>query len=279
MEARLNEHDWLETKNATVAVATCTVRRLKRVNFKDHFSGHSPDYSAYRPQYPADLFTRLAALCSENHLAWDCATGSGQAAVSMAQHFDHVIATDASDNQISHATACPTVEYRIATAENSGLAPNSIDLISVAQAVHWFDIEAFAAEVVRVLKPDGVLAVWTYTDISISTELDEPLDRFHADIVADYWPPEREMVDNSYADIDFPLEPIPFDALQMHADWNLAGLLGYLNTWSSVKAYQRKHGRNPVDLIQDELVQHWGAPARVREATWPLIVKAWRKPA
>ncbi len=246
------------------------------MTFKDHFSGHAPDYRQYRPGYPAELFSRLAELAPGHATAWDCATGSGQAAIALADHFAQVIATDASANQIAHALPCPGVTYRVAAAEHSGLADASVDLISVAQAVHWFDLNKFAAEARRVMQPDGVLAVWTYVDISFDTELNVPLDRFHTEIVHAYWPPERRLVDNNYADIALPFVEIPFAPLQISADWDLAALLGYLNTWSAVKNYQRQHGRNPVELIQDELASLWGDPQATRRATWPLIVRAWR---
>ena len=245
--------------------------------FKDHFSGHSPEYSAFRPHYPEQLFAYLASLCAEHHLAWDCATGSGQAAISLANHFHQVIATDASENQIANATRANSVTYSVAPAESSGLPADSVDLITVAQALHWFDIKAFSAEADRVLKAQGALAVWTYGVLMFGNGLDPIIEHFYHDIVGDYWPFERQMVEGGYADIEMPFDEIPSVPMEMTEHWKFADLIGYLNTWSAVRAYEKENGSNPLGLVHDELLRAWGDPNTVRVSTWPLVLRIWRK--
>jgi len=247
------------------------------MSFKDHFSGHSSQYSEFRPRYPDKLFSLLAALCAEHDLAWDCATGSGQAAAGLIEHFDNVIATDASANQIADAARTDGITYNVATAENSGLQTEAVDLATVAQALHWFDIDAFTNEAIRVLKPDGVLAVWTYGLLAFDTGLDAIIRHLYADIVGEYWPFERNMVEGGYANVDMPFTEIPANPMEMTAEWDFSGLIGYLNTWSAVKAYEKANGNNPLELVQADLHRQWGVVDRTRIATWPLLVKVWRK--
>jgi SAM-dependent methyltransferase len=247
------------------------------MTFKDHFSGHSHEYSAFRPRYPAGLFSTLASFCTAKDLAWDCATGSGQAAVSLADHFREVMATDASENQIANAAQVRGVTYSVATAENSGIASETVDLITVAQAVHWFDIDAFSKEANRVLKEDGVLAVWTYGLLTFDDGLDPIIEKFYSDIVGDYWPFERKMVEGGYSDLAMPFDDIATGPMEMTEHWAFAELIGYLNTWSAVRAYEKEHGSNPLELVYDNLLREWGDPATVRVSTWPLFMKAWRK--
>lgn len=247
------------------------------MNFKDHFSGHSAQYSEFRPRYPDGLFSWLSSLCEEHNCAWDCATGSGQAAASLVEHFGKVIATDASANQISDAAVTDGVSYKVATAENSGITPNSIDLITVAQALHWFDIPAFEAEADRVLKDDGILAVWTYGLLEFGTELDKTLEHFYSGIVGEHWPFERKMVESGYAQVQLSFTEVPAATMEMTESWGFADLLGYLNTWSAVKAFEKDQGHNPIEKIEADLLRQWGNIDTKRTVTWPLYVKAYRK--
>ena len=185
------------------------------MTFKDHFSAHSRAYSEFRPSYPASLFSYLASSCAAQDLAWDCATGSGQAAVSLANFFTRVVATDASAEQIANATQKKGVSYAGAQAENSGLDANTVDLITVAQALHWFDIDAFAVEAGRVMKTEAVLAVWTYGLLTVHEKLAELLKYFYADILGVFWPFERKIVEGGYADIIFPCGEIPSPPMEM----------------------------------------------------------------
>lgn len=247
-------------------------------NFKDHFSGHSADYRTYRPTYPEAMYEYLSSLCAEHHCAWDCATGNGQAAIGLAKYFDEVIATDASAGQIDNADGPANVEFRVASAEHSGLDNASVNLVTVAQAIHWFDLEAFKGEVERVLKPGGVLAVWLYGLLTVNAEIDAVVNHLYGPVLDDYWPPERQLIEEGYRHVSFPYERLDTPEFAMKTRWNLSQLVGYLNTWSAVKKYIERNAANPVEALLSELAIPWGDPASEHEASWPLELLVWRKP-
>jgi SAM-dependent methyltransferase len=248
------------------------------MEFKDHFSGCADSYAATRPRYPAELLDWVAALPAARRLAWDCATGSGQAALGLAGRFARVVATDASERQIANAVPHPRIEYRTAPAEASGLADGSADLVAVAQALHWFDFDRFYAEVRRVLAPGGALAAWTYNLARISPELDPLIDRLARGIVGPYWPPERRWVDEDYRTVPFPFAEVPAPAFELAERWDLARFLRYFDTWSSVGRYRKATGRDPVAEVRDDLAAAWGDPAAPRLVRWPIRVRAGRVP-
>jgi SAM-dependent methyltransferase len=246
--------------------------------FKDHFSSASDRYAAFRPDYPAALYAWLAGLCREHETVWDCATGSGQAAMGLAAHFRRVLATDASAEQIRHAAPHPQVAYRVAPAEASGLAEGSVDLVSVAQAAHWFDLPRFYAEATRALKPGGVLALWGYGRMELPGELDAPFLRFYAETVGPYWPPERALIDDRYRNLDFPFAEIAAPEFSIDVEWSLDRLLDYVSTWSAVRRYQADRGGDPLTALRAQLVAAWGDPAAPRRLQWPLFLRAGRRP-
>ena len=244
--------------------------------FKDHFSSASDRYAAYRPDYPAPLFEWLSSLCAEHDLAWDCATGSGQAALGLAPHFRQVVATDASAEQIRHAEAHSAIDYRVAPAEASGLADRSVDLVTVAQAAHWFDLPRFYTEAARVLKPGGVVALWGYGRMVLPGEMDAPFRRFYAETVGPYWPPERALIDDAYRSLDFPFADIEAPAFFIEVEWSLHRLLDYLSTWSAVKRYQTARGHDPLPALGAELALLWGDPDTAKRLQWPLFLRVGR---
>jgi len=247
------------------------------MSFKDHFSGHAASYAAYRPGYPLRLFEILAGLPQERHLAWDSGTGNGQAAVALAEHFDRVVATDPSAEQLAHALPHPrVVEYRAGRAEESGLADGSVDLATAAQAFHWYDFDRYFAEVRRVLAPGGVVAVWTYNLARVDPEVDRWTDRLARQIVGPWWPPERRWVDEEYQTIPFPFDEIEIAPLRHEESWDLDRLTRYLRTWSSFQRYQKETGRDPLDEIQEGLTKAWGEPNEERTITWPIFIRAGR---
>jgi len=244
--------------------------------FKDHFSGHAADYARARPTYPEELFTFLAGCARRNELAWDCATGNGQAARALAEHFEHVIATDASAQQIEAALPHERVEYRVAPAEDSGLDGESIDLVTCAQALHWFDIRAFLAETWRVLKPGGVLAVWCYGTCAAEVACDRLVQQFYRSLDP-WWPPERAIVETGYRDIELPGAPIDTPIFSMRVEWTVDEMLAYLSTWSATQRCREDTGKEPLEAIDRRLREVWGSQRRM--VTWPLHVKVARKPA
>lgn len=244
--------------------------------FKDHFSKQSKDYSKFRPLYPPQLYEHLSDICGGHALVWDCATGNGQAARGLAGFFDQIVATDGSARQIANAVGPDNVSFGVAMAEQSGLAASSVDLVTVAQALHWFDRGAFFQEVRRVLKPGGILAVWTYNLLKIENDIDLIINKFDQDIIGLYWPPERQLVRDEYGTIDFPFGEIAMPAFNMELSWQLDDLLGYLGTWSSVVRYRQAKGQDPLNEIRSELSAAWGPASDEKRVKWPLSFRVGR---
>lgn len=245
--------------------------------FADHFSRVAAAYAVFRPRYPEALFDWLAGTAPGRRRAWDCGTGSGQAAVALAKRFQEVIASDPSIAQLANAERVPGVSYVAMTAERCALASSTADLITVAQALHWFDRDAFFQETMRVLRPGGLLAVWSYALMTVSPEIDSIIGTFYRDTVGPYWPPGRALVEHGYAGLQLPLPSIPAPALHMDAEWDLAQLMGYVSTWSAVDRYRIDRQEDPVPLLAGQLEHLWGDPAAPRTVRWPLTLIAARK--
>lgn len=244
--------------------------------FADHFSSLAQDYRHFRPEYPARLWHELARQAPRHGVAWDCGCGSGQAAVGLAGFFSRVIASDASSEQIARARRHPKVIYRVAPAESSGLADGEADLAVAAQALHWFDIEAFYREVRRVLAPGGLLAVVGYGWLSINPPIDRLLHFFYAEILGPWWPAERRILDQGYRTVPFPFEQLPTPLFSLRAEWTLPHLRGYLETWSALKEYRTHQGRDPLAPLLPALTRLWGHPHQKRLVTWPLFLRLGR---
>lgn len=246
-------------------------------SFADHFSAVAAAYATYRPHYPAGLSEYLAGLAPSRDVAWDCAAGNGQATFALAEHFERVIATDASEAQLASAPAHPRIEYHVAPAEASGVAAGSIDLITVAQAVHWFDFGRFYAEVHRVAVPRGIIAVWCYGNSRFGdAAIDGLLDHFYSTVVGPYWPAERRYIEEEYRTIPFPFDEIVPPEFEMTERWTLARLLGYLRTWSSTWRFRQVHGVDPVIALERELAPLWGASGEAKGVRWPLALRVGR---
>lgn len=247
------------------------------MHFKDHFSQVAALYCAFRPHYPADLFDYLAGLCAERRVAWDCACGNGQASIPLAARFDVVIATDASGEQIAAAPAHPGVTYRVAAAEQSGLEAKSVDLVTVAQALHWLDCDAFYREVKRVLRESGALAVWAYGNPSVEdAKVNAVIESFYTHKLGPYWPPERKFVETGYRTLPFPFDEIAPPSFEMSEQWTLPQLLGYLRSWSATTRYLKQHAEDPVQSLAEELLVVWGKAGEARRVTWPCFVRVGR---
>lgn len=243
--------------------------------FKDHFSNHASDYQRYRPTYPAALFRALAAVAPDREWAWDCATGNGQAALGLAEHFHHVEATDASAQQIAAAQPHPNVHYSVAPAEASGLPEHRASLITVAQALHWFDASRFYDEARRVAKPGAVLACWSYGRCTVSPGVDAATERLYSGILGDaYWPPERKHVETGYRDLPFPFTEMELPVFHMQVQWDLGAYVGYLRSWSATQAFVKRNSRDPLAEIEEELTAGWGVPERPQTVRWPLSMRA-----
>lgn len=241
--------------------------------FKDHFSHGSGNYRAYRPDYPAGLFHWLATLPLRREAALDCGCGTGQAAVSLAAHFEKVYAVDPSTEQIRNAVPHERVSYRVAPAEATGLPEGSIDLVVTAQALHWFDFDRFYPEVRRVARNGAFFAAFTYGLITVDEAIDSVVGRLYRDILGPCWPPERAHVDAGYRTLPFPFREITPPAFTMRDEWPLAHLMGYLATWSAVKEYRERYGSDPLAGVAEELRTAWGDPDMPKNVAWPLVIR------
>ena len=248
-------------------------------DFKDHFSRNAAQYSAFRPAYPEALFEWLAGHTTGHDLAWDCATGNGQAARGLARHYTHVVGTDASAGQLKHAFVNPRILYRVAPAEHSGLEDGTADIVTVAQALHWLPLTPFFAEVQRVLARGGLVAFWGYGLPSASSaRLDRELQRFYDVIVGPYWPPERQMVDEHYRSVDFPFVELEVPPFAIEHPLTRRGLEGYLRTWSATQRYRSaRPNDDPLDQIAPVLAAEWPDPDEMRVVRWPMFVRAGRR--
>jgi SAM-dependent methyltransferase len=246
------------------------------MSFKDHFSGHANAYARYRPDYPAELFAYLATLTPRREVALDCATGSGQAAVGLADHFALVVASDGSVSQLQNAERHPNVAYVGNLAEQAALRDGSVDLVVAAQAAHWFDHERFYPEVQRVLRSDGALALWTYGLAYVEPKIDAIMRHFYSDVVGPYWPPERRWVESAYRDLPFPMSEVSAPAFQLILEWDLDSLMGYIGTWSAVQRYKRTTGEDPLPALRAEIAPCWPTPIEAKRVMWPVHLRVGR---
>jgi SAM-dependent methyltransferase len=246
------------------------------MNFKDHFSGHAAVYRHARPDYPPALYDFLLAQVPASTCAWDAGCGNGQASIALADRFDQVIASDPSAEQIANAERRPNIDYRVEPAEHSTLAPASVDLVTVAQALHWFDLGSFHKEVRRVLKPGGVVAFWSYADCRVDTQVDAQKDRLYLDLTGPYWPPERALVESGYASLPFPFERIATPSIELCMHWDVEHFLAYLRSWSATQRYVRALEHDPVALVEPALREAWGDPASPRPVRWDFHLHCGR---
>ncbi len=242
--------------------------------FKDHFSDASRGYAAARPSYPGALFDYLRELAPRAEVVWDCATGSGQAAVGLAARFARVIATDASAAQLEHAERRENISYRAATAEESGLGDSSVGLVTVAQALHWFSFGVFFDEAERVLEPGGVIAAWCYGLHAVGAEIDAVIGRYYQETVGAWWPAERRHIESAYATIPCSFDAIETPAFEMRREWTLDEVIAYVRTWSATKRCARETGGDPAGALREELAAVWGTGTR--GVVWPVTLRAWR---
>ena len=242
----------------------------------DHFSRQAAQYRASRPGYPPALLDFLTGLAPARDRALDCATGNGQAAAGLAAHFADVVAIDLSLPQLARAAPVANVHYAAATAECLPLAARTVDLITIAQALHWFATDTFYAEARRVARPGAVIAAWSYGLARIDPAVDAVVDRLYRDVVGPYWPPERRLVESGYRDLLFPFEPIAAPAFAQHEQWSLPRLLTYLESWSAVQRCRDATSQDPLDAVRESLTDAWGNAQTSRPIEWPLALRLGR---
>lgn len=238
---------------------------------KDNFSAQAGEYAKYRPAYPADLFAFILQHIEEKNTAWDCATGNGQTANELARWFKKVMATDISEKQLANATRLPNVFYSVQPAEQTDFEENSFDLVTVSQALHWFNFDLFYKELHRVTRPGGWFAAWMYGLLTISPVIDELKRYFHDVTLGEYWDPERKFVNENYSTIPFPVQEIQCPAFSMSYEWSLAELKGYLSTWSAVQKFITANGYSPVDEVMNSIKKHWNG--KKMKVAFPIYLR------
>lgn len=246
--------------------------------FKDHFSTVAGAYALARPEYPQALFDWIASIAASHESAWEAGCGSGQASRDLASRFARVHASDPSAAQVAQARAPGNVTFAVEPGERCSLPDGSVDAVCVAQALHWFDREAFFAECARVLNPGGVLVAWGYQEIEVPSSLADA-NRALQDAIRDDWPPERADIDAAYAGYAWPFDAVAAPVFRMQAHWSLPRLLGYFSSYSASKRHRERTGVDPVAAHADALARAWGDPERTQTLAWPLFVHARRKPA
>ena len=259
-------------RRATAAEDSGHYKTEADMSSKDHFSKQAADYAKFRPRYPHEMFEYLGSLAPRRQLAWDCGTGNGQAAVGLTTVFDRVSATDASEKQIANAQSHERIEYRVTRAEKSDIESASIDLIMVAQALHWFDLDRFYDEVRRVLKKNSVLAASAYNLLHVKPAIDELINRYYYEVVGPFWPPERVLIEK-FEELPLPFSEIQTPSFEMIAQWNPEHLLGYLRSWSATQRFIAANKHDPLEAIADDLRAAWGDPGQMRKVVWPLILR------
>lgn len=246
------------------------------MTFEDHFSGNADAYARYRPRYPDELFAWLASVSPGRALAWDAGTGNGQVAIALAGHFDRVVATDASGDQLARSVAHERVEYRNEPSDRVSLLSGSVDLITAGAAAHWFELEGFYREVRRVGKRGAIVALFSYGPRDIADAVDPIVHRFQDEVLDGFWPERIQYVHDRYATLPFPFDEIAVPPFVMSADWNLGEFVAFLDTWSASQRYFQQRGTRAVDEVAPDLARAWGDPARRREVRCPLFVRAGR---
>ncbi len=241
---------------------------------KDNFSVRSDRYAKYRPSYPEALFAHLDTLVPAKLNAWDCGTGNGQVAVELAKRFEKVFATDISAAQIEQAQQADNIGYSVQSAEKTNFDDRQFDLITVAQAIHWFNFDAFYTEVRRTAKQNAILCVIGYGNVLVSDTIDSVVGELYHKVLGTYWDAERRYIDEQYTTIPFPFEELPAPRLTMEQQWTAEHFIGYLNTWSAVKHYTERNAHNPVHAVQDEILRLWGSGART--VSFPLLLRMGR---
>lgn len=253
-----------------------SVQRILNVlmSFRDHFSSNADEYARARPDYPEAFLSWIAAQSPGRGLLVDVATGNGQAARGLAPFFERVIALDASAQQIAQARGPSTIEFRVARAEATGLPSNCADALTVAQAAHWFDLPRFFAEVRRIVRPGGLVCLWSYGWLRIEPTIDALIDHLALETLGPFWPPERALVEDGYRGLEFPFEEIPSPSSTMTLRWTMDEVLAYLNTWSATLRFRSANQDDPLAAFRVALAESWGEPSTSREIHWPLAVRA-----
>jgi ubiquinone/menaquinone biosynthesis C-methylase UbiE len=241
---------------------------------KDNFSKQADLYARYRPSYPPELFDFVLAQVRGRQAAWDCATGNGQTAKELAGSFNKVFATDVSQKQLDNAWQAPNIFYSLQPAEQTNFDDNTFDLVTVSQALHWFQFDKFYKEVRRVAKPGAFIAVWMYALLKVDPEIDKLISHHHLEILDKYWDKERKYVDEKYTGIPFTFEEIKCPLFKIEYEWSIKDLEGYLNTWSALQKFISANNYNPVEDLIKKIIPFW--KTETKKIVFPVYMRMGR---
>lgn len=242
---------------------------------KHYFTRQAKAYAAFRPDYPGELYDFIFSHLRGRSCAWDCATGNGQVAKCLAMHVDKVLATDISQEQLDNAVLAPNITYSLSRAEKTQFQDHQFDLITVGQALHWFEAADFYAEVRRTGRPDGLLAVWGYAQLTVEPEIDNLFLDFYHNVVGPYWDDRRKLVENHYRDIPFPFKQLACPEFFIKVNWTIEQFTGYLSSWSATQKYILSLGNDPVQGFYEDLRSVW-RPGEAKLVKFPVFMKAGR---
>ena len=248
---------------------------MKTASHKDLFSTHANIYAAFRPTYPKELYDFIFSKLQAREKAWDCATGNGQVAGYLSDYFQEVFATDISQQQLDNAIKKDNIFYSVSSGEKTVFSDHQFDLITVAQALHWFDRDKFYDEARRVGKDGSLLAIWGYAFLNIQPDIDKIIMNFYSDVVGQYWDEARRLVEEEYQSLSFPFKEIESPKFNIKTTWTLDHLTGYLESWSATQKYMKVTGHNPLPEVLAKLEQVWkkGDSKPIR---FPVFLKLFR---
>jgi ubiquinone/menaquinone biosynthesis C-methylase UbiE len=243
------------------------------MKFQDLFSNQAKAYAQFRPKYPESLFKYLAGLTDHHDLVWDVGTGNGQAAAALAKFYKNVVASDPSYAQIENAVPHERIQYLVGAEEQPAIQTESVDMVTIAQALHWFEFDSFFEEVRRVARPRGICAAWSYDfNLPIQPDLDAALNKFYFETLGPYWAPNNKLIWNAYRDIPFPFDRIDSPKFLIEAELNLVEFIGYLSSWSSTSKYIEQTKSNPLEELFDQIQPLWGDPTLKKNLQWDLHI-------
>jgi ubiquinone/menaquinone biosynthesis C-methylase UbiE len=240
---------------------------------KDLFSTQSDLYAKYRPTYPKELFEYIISFVNKRDMAWDCATGNGQAASVLSNYFKKVVATDISAAQIEKAIKKDNIEYISCPAESTPFEENTFDLVTVAQAYHWINWKQFRQEVKRVCKPGAIIAVWMYYNHTTGDErIGRTVHEFYENITKPYWDYERKYVDEKYETVEFDYELLPIKKFETVLNWQREDLIGYVSSWSAIQKFIKTNGYSPIPQLEEQVNKIWSAD-ETKQVSFPIYLK------
>lgn len=242
------------------------------------FSVASNAYARSRPQCPRELFDWLACECPVRDRTWDCATGNGQAALGLASHFASVEATDISPQQVEHGFCATNIAYSVQPAEETTFQAASFDLVAVAQALHWFHLKRFWAEVQRTSKLGAFFCAWGYSWFECDRELEVSFLSRLGDILEPYWAAENHILWRGYRpqEVDFPFSHVEAPSFTIDVSWDIQEILDHVRTWSAYKrATADPEAVQSIARIEEDAAERFKSSGRIALSA-PLHILAGR---